>query len=393
MLNKKIIKIEQAQKNGQIIIDFKNPQKNQILIDMENTTPAIIIIKNCKYFNQQLAKVLQNYYIRGSQIVIDYDNQQATIINENPKPYYNYSFINLDLSKPMPKSLAEYELFYKGKKTTYRQAIATLTSQNYLPNEIWVAIDNYNQSRINALKEYNKIIDFEKLEQFYKKLQNASLDLRFQFYSPNEKTYFETIAEREFIKDCQNLPQFENLPQYTEQMENCDWLQFLRTNAHYYGVDIPKFYYKTNTRKTKDGYTQEPQRVYCDMSTNERNRTIYDPRNKDGLPKFARHNLQVKSCENSNLLYEAYKNLKWLIDNLGDEALDPNYKRCPHCGKIYNINKGCENCEKIPPIEFVNAENLFYSNANTYEDNLLFNDTYAEMNNETVDYDTTGLDE
>ena len=57
------------------------------------------------------------------------------------------------------------------------------------------------------------------------------------------------------------------------------------------------------------------------------------------------------------------------------EKLDSAKKviRCPECGDVHHISEACF-CGHDQPIEFISADNLFYSNASTYEELGIYND-------------------
>lgn len=188
------------------------------------------------------------------------------------------------------------------------------------------------------------------------------LNNNFKVFSPNRKTFFEATAELAFDKDC-------SMYRLKQGLRNLDAyeIQFLRTYAPAYGVEIPTFKWRINSRKTEHGYTEEPEVCLASMTSNDWATVSYDQRRENNLPYFVRQNLTVHECENNKLLRDAYFQLTWIMKHLKDEGLMPGWKRCPKCHEIYREHEGCE-CGACPPIEFINADNLFYSNAEAYED-------------------------
>lgn len=389
---KKIVNITQVTPNGEVIIDARNPLFSNVdfISAINNFIPQNrvfekITLKNFTIVNKDLLRILGTHYAHGTEITLHTpkNNFCKSYKMAKGKPYYNYNFVNFDFTAPIKKSLANFQFEHNGAMTTYLNEIKQLKTTNYIPNHIWQAIDKYSQSRITEMNNYNKDI-YDIVELFYKKVLKDGKQSSIVVFSPNEKTYFEAVAELDFDKRLADYRlQDDEKPLTTEQKD------FLFKYAKYYDVDIKPFMWRYNTRKTNHGYTQEPEIVTHDMGTTDWARVIYDPRNenKDGekLPKAIRHNLTIKAIENEKNLLNAYNQLKWLIDNMGDDALNPNYKRCSHCNELYNIHSGCENCEKIPPIEFLQANNLFYGDTSQYEDFDAMQETYDNLQFEIDD--------
>lgn len=318
-----------------------------------------ITVKNFRSLSKTLVMLLTTQWLHGATLKIQTaKNAFVELKNPNPKPYYTYAWTPYDMSAPIPKSLATFKIENEGVPTTYLAELKKCKSTKYLPNVLWNALDKYSQERIEKCKEYNKI-DFQALETWYKTL-TKELYPNVKVFSPNAKTYFEFIAERDFERA---------FPEPSEPLTPAEKF-FLETNAPKYGVEIPKFTYRDNTRKTKHGYTVEPERVA--YATNDW-REEYDKKRTDNLPRDQRWGLRCTSVENNTLMRQAYDELIWLIENLGDEALDENYIRCPECGDVHHISEACF-CGHDQPIEFISADNLFYSNASTYEELGIYND-------------------
>lgn len=441
---KKIAVFETIAPTGHIVIDMHNPIFNVEGLTLDDTTALLeqvyaellptgriferITLKNFDHLESELLKRLTMPYIFGSEIVIDTPKKHfnMTYHNDHPRKYYRYTFKDLDLSAPIPKSLANFKFEFNGTPTTYLQAISHLTSTRYLPNEIWKALDQYSQQRINEMKAHN-MGGYDIAEQWYKQLIKDTQKTPIKVYSPNKKSYFEAMAELNFTKDCQQYRLQDNEQPLTQEQ-----LDYLHKYAPIYGLEIPTLKYRYATRKTEHGWTCEPEICHCGMSTNDYNQTTFDGRNRNKyntmpniksnveydarnnnykinskittheynheidnpqrqpMPHNIRDGLRIREIDNDKMLLDTYNNLKWIIENMGDDALMPNWKRCPHCGKLYNIHDGCE-CGAIPPIEFINADNLFYSNASTYEDYESTRETYNEMNNIDLEFD--GLNE
>lgn len=382
---KQIIKFTKVQSQGKITIDAYNPMFKELGLDafLNDLLPyskilAQISIKNFLTLPKSLISHLTNQYLHGAEIIIETPARKfrKTYKLGNSKPLYSYQWVPLDLTAPMPKSLASFKFTYNGQETTYLDAIKTLTSTKYLPNEIWNALDIYSQQMIAKCREYNQG-NYASAEEWFKTLMKDCMQANIRIYSPNEKTYYEATAEIQFDKDCAELQLQEGL----RPLNNRE-LIFLKKYAPAYGVEIKKFMWHDNSRKTNHGYTVEPEVVMAGMSANDWSRATFDPRNAnrnvEQLPKFVRRGLRVNSNDNDKLLREAYFQLLWIMKNLKDEGLMPGYKRCPHCHEIYKESQGCE-CGYERSIEFVQADNLLYGIASTYEDIDSMEETYRDM--------------
>lgn len=368
---KNIVKFEIVKQNGKVTIDAYNPAfQDMELEDICNIYLPYtrlfehIIIKNFTSISDKLLQRLTMQYLHGTKIQFITPKRDFDVTYQLPeyavKPMYSYKWVPLDLSKPIPRSLADFSFEYKGKQTTYLDAIKTLHNTNYLPNEIWVALDVYSQQRIQTCKAYNQG-DYNFAEDWYKSLMHTAVEHKINVFSPNKKTYFEVMAEISFDKDCREMQLKEGL-----RPLDISELSFLKKYAPMYGVEIPTFKWKFNSRKTAHGYTQEPERVLWQMSSYDWEKVAYDPRNIN-LPKPVRQGLKVRECDSDKLLREAYFQLKWIMKHLKDEGLTTGYARCPHCHKLYRESEGCE-CGMCPPIELLNADNLLYGISSTYED-------------------------
>ncbi len=369
---KNIVRFQIVKPQGKVTIDSYNPDFREMEIQdfLNMYLPYTrlfehITIKNFVNIPEALMNRLTNQYLHGAEIEFitpsRHFNQTYKISNSSVRPFYTYRWTPLDLSAPIPKSLSMFEFNYKGHKTTYLDAIKTLRSTAYLPNEIWNALDEYSAQQIDKCREYNKGI-YSCAEDWYKDLMHNCIAHNIKMFSPNKKTYFEVMAEITFDKDCLDAQLEQGL-----RPLNYSELLFLQQYAPAYGVEIPTFKWRINSRKTEHGYTQEPERVYSSMSNSDWDTISFDSHSQDNLPKFVRKGLVVQECDNSKLLRSAYFQLKWIMKHLKDDGLMPDWKRCPICHKIYRESEGCE-CGASPAIEFVNADNLFYSNAASYED-------------------------
>lgn len=394
-------RIEESQIQGNVTLDNYNPdfrllELNEILDQYLPYTRIFkhITIKNFLTIPMDLLNRLTSQYLHGAEIeFITPSRNFDKTYKINPtdcRPFYVYQYVPLDLTKPIPKSLATFTFEYQGKLTTYRDALKTLTSTRFLPTEIWQAIDKYSEQQIAKCREYNQGV-YSCAEEWYKQLMHDCMKHGMRAYSPNKKTYFEVIAEINFERDCLDARLQKGL-----RPLNDSELAFLRKYASAYGVEIPTFKWKVNSRKTDHGYTQEPERVMNGMSTYDWSKVIYDSRNaKKGtiLPSFVRQGLNVRETESDKLLREAYFQLKWLMKHMKDDALMPGWKRCPVCHKLYRESEGCE-CGACKPIEFVQADNMFYSNSASYEDYDSTGDYYNELQDcDFVLEDFEGLDE
>lgn len=380
---KNIIRFKNVKPEGNVTLDYYNDAFREF--DIEEIIKMYlpysrlfehITIKNFTTLPETLIKALTNQYIHGAEIIITTPQRKfnKSYSVRHPAKFYAYKWEPLDLKKPIPKSLAEFRFIYQGKSVTYLDAIKTLTSTAFLPNEIWNALDVYSKSQIDKCREYNKG-DYSLAEDWYKELMHDCYDSGLKMYSPNPKTYYEVTAEREFDKFCEA----DRLPEGLRPL-NDNELCFLRKYAPIYGVEIPTFKWKFNSRKTDAGYTQEPEYVTCGTSTVDWTHIIFDKRN-DNLPKFVRQGMVVRENKSDKKLREAYFQLTWLIKNLGDKALMPNYHRCPECHEIYHEVDGCP-CGYCKGVRVTDADNLFYGIHNTYED---YDNTIDAYNRELED--------
>lgn len=378
---KRIIKCTKVQPKGNITLD-RNNVVFQFMEDWEiyndyfpyNKLFETIYIKNFKTIPAELLTKLTVQYLHGTKIVFETPDKHFSKEYKLPKckGFYSYTWEPFNLSNPIPKSLANFILTYEGKQMSYLDAVKTLKSTKYIPNDIWNALDIYSQSRIEKCKEYNKG-NYSLAELWYKQLMKDCNKANVKMYSPNKKTYYEAMAEEKF--DCET----EHLKYGYEPLAP-EAIMFLKKYAPAYGVEIPMFTYRINSRKTEHGYTEEPERIRG-MSSADWDRVIYDPRKENNLPKNVRKGLVAQSYENGKLLKEAYDHLMYIIMNLKDEGLMPGWKRCPVCHEIYRETEGCE-CGECPPIKYVMADNLFYGTASGYEDYDDTRDIYGDIDYE-----------
>ena len=384
---KNIVKFSKVNPQGKVTLDCYSAEFEYLsweeLLDQYLPYTRIfehIVIRNFKSIPTTLLVRLTNQYLHGAKIEVDTPSRKFKKVYQVARynPFYSYKWTPLDMSAPVPKSLAEFVFEYEGKKTTYLNAIKTLTTTRYIPNEIWNALDVYSRQQIDRCRELNRG-DYSLAELWYKELMKDCFAYKMKMFSPNEKTYYEAVAELDFDKACQSVRLQEGL-----RPLNPYELSFLNKYARAYGVEIPKFQWKINSRKTNHGYTAEPERVTGGMSTEDWNKVTFDPRNTDNLPKFVRQGLKVRECDSDRLLREAYFQLKWIMKNLKDEGLMPGYHRCPECHQIYKEHEGCE-CGHCMPIEFVSADNLLYGNSSTYEDYESTSCAYEDLSEEEYD--------
>ena len=407
---KHIIQIQTVANNGNVTIDGNNP------IFINNTMEQVldkwlpytrlfenIFVKNFTYIPEMLLDRLTNQYLHGAKITIEVPKHHQKkmvcvkgfvepIAKYNtvepfsktyqvrvPRKFYSYKWTPLDFNH-IPKKLASYPIEqtytdHTGKKVTVKSTcldeFKKLKSTKFLPNHLWTALDKYSQERIDKCKEYNKG-NYTFAEEWFKELTKDSMQHGFTVYSPCKKTYFESIAELDFEKTFEVLADGEK-PLTPQEID------FLYRYAPAYGVDIPQFQFRYNTRLTDHGYTEEIERVYENgCGETELNRMRYDPKNPNCLPSFARQNLAIKSYENDKLLRDAYNHLKYLIDTLGDTAFDIRYHRCPKCNDIFHEERGCD-CGYCPPIKEIPADRLFYGHSSEFEDLVATKGAYDEL--------------
>ena len=373
---KYVVKIEKVIPDKKLIIDFFNPDIQEQGIEEfvkaylpYTTLYTVVEIKNFINIPAVLLERLTNQYLHGTEISIETPKQHFKQVYKCPKArgFYRYNWAPFSLSDPIPKSLANFKFTYNGKETTYLDAIQTLPNTRYIPNDIWNALDVYSRERIDTCRKYNEGV-YSFAEEWFKQLTKDAIQHNMRVISPNKKTYFEAIAELDFerqLKDNYTLQA--GLRNLTEEE-----LTFLHKYAPAYGVAIPQLVTRINTRKTKHGYTQEPEIVVTQLTESDYNRTLRDDRLREKgtqLPWHVRRTLMPQVSDNQRLLREAYANLIWIMrhaSQLPNNGLIDGYARCPHCHQIYHEAVGCD-CEQTPAVEFLSTPNLFYSDAGSYE--------------------------
>lgn len=333
-MSKKVIKIVKLPYEKELVLDYRasvamnEPFEVYVKNSINNTIAyKLIRIINCKTLSASVVSAITPAYLSGT--VISINGVQFV----NPKPKYRYGYQWIDFNRnTIPKSLAEFKV----GQSTFLAELQKVRS-NYLPNNLWLAIDDYSQERIAKCIEYNKF-DFECAEHWYKELMNMNGKL-FRVYSPNEKTWYEWTAEKWFeqsLQDVQLAPGLRAL--------DTDELAFLKEYASAYGIEIPELQWRYNYHKTAHGYTREPELITGGASLSDLSKCYVDPRNKgkqDILPRSVREDYMIKTCDNDKLIRDAYEQLIYLMRLKDDNMLMPGYKRCPVCHKIYRENDGC----------------------------------------------------
>lgn len=391
---KYIVKLRKVEPENEITINAKNEifkylGLEEVLTEQIPYTKVFkrIIVENFTTLPTILLTRLSQQYIHGAEIIIKTPEKhfKNSYKLSNAQPLVAYGWCPLNLSDPIPKSLANFKFEFGNREITYQQAIdeKILNNSYYMPNEIWKALDDYSQKRIKYCQKKNQT-DFSLAEEWYKLLYKQTKVFNIKMYSPNAKTAYEADAEVEFLHEITNNCRLEK----GLQPLNEEQIAFLRKYARAYGVEIPTFQWKINSRKTKHGYTQEPERVLNGMSHTDWEQVIVDQRNVNrGLtykPGFVRQGLVVKETENDKFIRDAYFQLLWIMKHMGDKALMPGYKRCPVCHKIYREHDGCE-CGACPPIEIVHADHLLYGISSTYEDYDSTSSAYDSLLEESME--------
>ena len=358
-MSKKIIKISKMNYDKELVLDASVCKILDMPFDIyvkECINNAIaykqISITNCKTLSASIVSAITPAYLTGTIILIN----GKKFVNPNPKVRYCYQWIDFNRNA-IPKSLAEFKV----GQSTFLSELQKVKG-NYLPNNLWLAIDDYSQERIKKCIEYNKF-DFECAEHWYKELMNMNSKL-FRVYSPNAKTWYEWSAEKWFeqsLQDVQLQPGLRAL--------DADELAFLKKYASAYGIEIPELQWRYNYHKTAHGYTREPELITGGASISDLSKCYVDPRNKGKqniLPRSVREDYMIKTCDNDKLIRDAYFQLMYLMRLKDDSFLMPGYKRCPICHQIYRESEGCEG--HIEPITFINASNLFYGIGSEFHD-------------------------
>lgn len=358
-MSKKIIKISKMNYEKELVLDYDISKILDIPFELyvkESINNMLaykqINIVNCTFVSANIVSAITPAYLAGTIISIN----GRKFVNPNPKYRYSYQWIDFNRNA-IPKALAEFKV----GQSTFLAELQKVKG-NYLPNNLWLAIDDYSQERIAKCVEYNKF-DFACAEQWYKELMNMN-NKKFHIYSPNEKTWFEHKAETWFeksLKDYQLQPGLRAL--------DADELAFLKKYASAYGIEIPEFQWRYNYHKTKHGYTTEPEIITGGASLSDLAKCYVDPRNKgkqETLPRSIREDYMIKTCDNDKLIRDAYFQLMYLMRLKDDSFLMPGYKRCPICHQIYRESEGCEG--HIEPITLINANNLFYGIGSEFHD-------------------------
>lgn len=366
-----------------IVIDGFNP----IFADMPFTdvlpTTGVahehILIKNFSVLPEKLLFCLGSQYIRGAQIEFDLPkrNFHKTYALAAPYRTVRFKWVDLDYTK-LPKRLASHTYTYTDStgarvKTTCLAEFQKLTTTR-MPKHLWDAIDEYSNKRLENFKKYcaSGPHYYSKAEDWFRTLTKDAMKCDLYVESPNPKSYYEAKAELRFEQDCAAMRLQDGL-----RPLNNEELLFLHKYAAPYGIEIPKQYWRINTREIKKedlngnlkswGYTVEPEIVTGGIFDDTRKNYDRDAKRRPNLPKEMRNGLQVKSADNDKLLREAYMSLIWVMKHLKDEGLVPGYRRCPVCHEIYREHEGCE-CGACTGVELIPADNLFYGIASTYED-------------------------
>lgn len=373
-----IVSIKPVEPTNRLTVDFKNPDIafseggiGEFIQDYLGYTTLYkeIVVTNIRSsIPKELLQALTNQFLHGTVITFESVNHfKQTYRCPQPRAFYQYAWTPLDLSAPIPRSLAEFRFIYNGKLTSYREAISSLKSTRFLPNEIWNALDVYSKRRIDLCREWNKGV-YEYAEQWYKDLTKDAMPHGIKVWSPNLKTYLEAIAELDFERLSKSFTLKEGLRPLSD-----DELAFLQEYGPAYGVEVPTLVTRINTHKTKHGYTQEPEYMFGGVPESEIVKAQYDSRAKEKgtlLPAFVRRTLRPTVHDNAKLARDAYFNLIWIMRHakeLPNEGLMPGWARCPECHEIYRVSEGCD-CGAQEPIIHVTADNKFYSDTESFED-------------------------
>ena len=293
------------------------------------------------------------HYLSGTEIII----KGLSFVCPRPTRRYVYSWVTFDRHH-LTESLAKFMIKNEDNEEVDMLTEVCKLENDYLPAHIYFGLDKYSAQRIEYCKNLNKL-DYSLAEQWYK--QAMDYPKLFKFNSPNKKTKFEYYAEKRFEKDCQSCRLQPNEQPITEEQ-----LAFLMKYAKAYGIEVPTFGWRINTRKTDHGYTEEPEMI-VQTTQSDINRSTYSRNSTTNLPKYYMDNVKTKYHENSKFIKQAYENLKWIMEHDKDDSfLMDGYHRCPVCGEIFHETVGCEG--HIEPLTYLNADNMFYGISSTYED-------------------------
>ena len=355
---------------GEIYLDRYAPafQENDVEEVIKQLLPynrlyEQVFMKNWNSVPAVLLERLTLQYLHGAEIIFELPkaNYLKTFKYAQGRPeIYKYEFKPLDWTR-LPKTVAYHKVTVDGKEKSIIEVLSSLKN-GYIPNPVWVAVDKIAQTRIEQCQAFNRGY-YPAAERWYKRLMYDYMQMGRKVFSPNKKTYYEVIAEVDFARNLKSI-QIPVEDQITE-----DQLLWLQHYAPAYGVEIPKFTYRVNSRKTDHGWTEEPEVCFTPMTDSEIQTCLYDYRN-DNLPANVRKGLWKRSVDCPKYIKDAYDTLKYLMQ-FGTEFLMPDWHICPICGDVYHEERGCDNCGKDKDVEFLSADNQFYSNALAYEDRLI----------------------
>lgn len=305
--------------------------------------PEKINISGFQFLPQSLLYSLPQFYNCGTIISIDATYEFKKI---NPTTPWRYQNVVL-LPGQEPK--------------LWRKKYPNWTS--FEEEDLIQKIENFNNYQINRVYNHNTPWDIR--EDFYKKVFSLSEE-GYQINSPSEKTVYEYYSEKNYQHSLQII---EDADITQDQIDE------LLQEGVYYGVEVPEYYKITYTRKTKNGYTEEPSLIISPTKSELYRNSYNSMLNSINIPKSVRQDIMPQKLENKKALKEAYDTLQYL-KSFGDEFLQVGYHRCPICNNIYNENKGCgeydingQEIKHIPAITIFNADKLLYGvYKDTFED-------------------------
>lgn len=355
---------------------FKSNAQGTLKVDSFAELPEFkdvfeeVIVTNFFKISKDLLRNLGLQYIKGAKITIStpakkflktYELRRTAV-----KPFYIYKSITLDINE-LPRSIVEFK-----NGALYDQICRGYINFNDL--------NEYSQTRIEKCKKLNTLTDrdYRILEHFYKQLLKDCMSANITVFSPNQKTYYEAKAEMDFDAIC---AEHYNAKPLTEEEH-----ALLEKFGPAYGITVRPFYYRTASRKTRNGYTAEPQEVLRPINANDYallfpgkhkvgadfEEDFFDKNGKlhtrttQSLPYDVKQGYITKECHSNLNDREAFNSLMWFMKFMPDDGLMPEYHRCPTCGKIYHEVDGCPG--HVDPIIQIRADNLFYGIESTFED-------------------------
>lgn len=311
------------------------------LRDILRLPPKKIVITVNRCITEVLLQAITPSYLRGSQIVIN--NVAFEPCKSNPQYFYKWV-------EQIPSTLPQH------LKDAYRAF--------KLRDELYQELVEWNQSRIRLAEEHSKF-KWSFAETFYKEVFKTFHNTRVRtgnpkkpyctmvVQSPNQKTFYEAVAELAFESYC---PQAKALS--SDEQRNIDIINTQRY-AQAFGLQDTTIDYAFRHRTTKHGTTDEitvvsgydiENAITSDSYMRHTNQQREGYIGEDGFETFiwlskSRNTVSSHVKERENI-----QTIKWILSLDKDtqkEFLAPGWHFCPICNKLYHENTGCYGKDKF----------------------------------------------